>query len=201
MLKTSILLLLALLISGPHRPLTQQVIIDSPRQGEALQGQVAITGTTDIEGLQSYQVDFAYQRDQTNTWFPVARGDEVLRGETLATWDTTTISDGVYRLRVRAELEDGRTLETMVGGLRVRNYTPVETNTPEPLVAAGVGGTETQRADYVPSNQTPTPLSGNPAEVTSTNLGDSLVRGGLVALLLFIVLGAYLGLRGLIRRG
>ena len=81
MLKTSILLLLALLFSGPHRPPAQQVIIDSPRQGEALQGQVAIKGTTDMEGLQSYQVDFAYQRDQTNTWFPVARGDEVLAGK------------------------------------------------------------------------------------------------------------------------
>ena len=201
MLKTTLLLLIALFFSGPHRPPAQQVMIDSPRQGEALQGQIAITGTTDIEGLQSYEVDFAYMRDQTNTWFSIGHGDQVLRGETLATWDTTTISDGIYRLRVRAELKDGRTLETVVGGLRVRNYTPVETDTPEPLVAPGAGGTETKRADYIPAGQTPTPLPGNPAEVTSTNLGDSLVRGGLVALLLFMVLGAYLGLRALIRRG
>ncbi len=201
MIKPTAFLILALLFTGPFSLLAQQVIVESPRQGEALQGQVAVTGTTDIEGLQSFTVEFAYQRDQTDTWFPIGRGDEVLRGGTLATWDTTTISDGLYKIRVRAELKDGRTLETVVSNLRVRNYTPVETNTPEPLVAAGAAAAPTQPADYIPGGKTPTPLPGNPAQVTPTDLGDSLVRGGLIALVLFLVLGAYLGLRGLFRRG
>lgn len=201
MSKLTLLILLSLFLSGALRPLAQQVMIDSPRPGDALQGQVAITGTTDIEGLQSYEVSFAYQRDETDTWFSIGRGEEVLRGETLTTWDTTMISDGTYRLRVVALLEDGRTLETIVTGLRVRNYTPIETSTPEPVNLSEAGETSTPQSDYVPAGGTQTLTTGQSVGVTSNNLGDSLVRGGLVALVLFIVLGAYLGVRGLFRRG
>lgn len=199
--KPSLIVYLAILISLPIRLLFQQVMIASPRQGEALQGQVAIIGTTDIEGLQSYQVSFAYQKDESNTWFPIGQGEQKLRSETLATWDTTMISDGIYRVKVVVFLEDGRTLETIVTGLRVRNYTPIETNTPEPASQSAGDQTPTLPADYTPPSQTPTSTAKNSLRVTSTMLGDSLVRGGLVALLLFVVLGAYLGLRGLLRKG
>jgi hypothetical protein len=146
-------------------------------------------------------VGFAYQHDQSNTWFLIARGDQAPADGTFATWDTTTITDGTYQLRLRVFLSDGRTLESKVVGLRVRNYTAVETSTPEPLVTSVAGGTATLPADYIPVGQTITPLPANPAQVTSANLGDSLVRGGLIALLVFLILGVYLGLRGLFRRG
>jgi len=200
MVKTALLLIL-FLFGGPFGRLAQQVVVDSPRAGEALQGQVTITGTTDIEGLQSYDVSFAYQKDQTNTWFAVAQGDQVLRNAALATWDTTTITDGTYKLRIRTFLADGRVLETYVMGLRVRNYTPVETSTPERKAGADAGVTPTVPADFTPAGATPTAPADNPANVTPTMLGDSLVRGGLVALGLFIVLFIYVGLRGLFRRG
>ena len=200
MVKTA-LFLMFLLFSGPFGLLAQQVVVDSPRAGEALQGRVTITGTTDIEGLQSYDVSFAYQKDQTNTWFAIAQGDQVLRNATLATWDTTTITDGTYKLRIRTFLADGRVLETFVMGLRVRNYTPVETSTPERKAGAETGATPSLPADFTPVGATPTAPPENPAKVTSTMLGDSLVRGGLVALGLFIILFIYVGLRGLFRRG
>jgi hypothetical protein len=200
MLKSAFLIL-AILISGPFGLLAQQVVVDSPKAGEALQGQVTISGTTDIEGLEDYEVSFAYQKDDTNTWFFLAKGDQVLRNAALATWDTTTITDGTYRLRIRTFLKDGRTLETLVNGLRVRNYSPVETSTPERKPGAEEEATATRPADFTPEGATPTALADNPAKITSSMLGDSLVRGGLAALLTFVVLFIYIGLRGVFRRG
>jgi hypothetical protein len=200
MFKGIVGMLLSLLFTWPFAPVAQQVVVDSPRPGEAVQGQVVLTGNTDIEGFQSYEISFAYMKDDTNTWFFIGKGDQVIRGGPLATWDTTTISDGSYRLRVRVFLKDGRGIETVIPGLRVRNYTPVETSTPEPVREEGSAATKGPlNADYVPAGQTPTPLENNPIQVTTTNLGDSLVKGGLVAMVLFIGLGFYLGIRTLFR--
>ena len=195
-----IVLFFSLLLSGPFRLPAQQVVVDTPAQGEAVQGQVAVVGYTDVEGFQSYEVSFAYQKDETNTWFPIGAGEQVVRGATLATWDTTTMSDGIYRLRVKVFLSDGRTLETVVSGIRVRNYSPVETSTPAPENSSA-GAALTQSVDYLPSGQIPTALSANPADVTTFDLGSSLVKGGLVAMALFICLGIYLGIRAIFRRG
>jgi hypothetical protein len=195
-----VLFLMVVLFTGPFHLLAQQVVVDSPHAGEALQGQVTIMGTTDIEGLEAYDVSFAYQKDDTNTWFSIARGDQVLRNAALATWDTTTITDGTYRMRIRTFLADGRILETMVNGLRVRNYSPVETSMPE-RADGEADATATQPADFTPDAATPTAPADNPAKVTSSMLGQSLVRGGLAALAIFVVLFIYVGLRGLIRRG
>jgi len=184
---------------GPLRPTAQQVVVDSPRPGEALQGQVVINGTTDLENFQSYEVSFAYQQDSTNTWFPLFSGKELVREGALATWDTTTISDGTYRLRVMVFLSDGRAVQTVVSGLRVRNYTAVETTTPAPEATLQGMATETP-ADYIPAGTTLTPSAGNPAQVNSNDLGGSLALGGLVALGLFVLIGLYLAARALFRR-
>lgn len=201
MLNTIVGLLIVFLLSWPPAPLAQQVMVTSPLPGEAVQGQTVIRGTTDIEELQSYEVSFSYQGDETNTWFPIGRGTERLKDQSLATWDTTTISDGEYRLRVRVFLEDGRTLETVVSGLRVRNYSPVETSTPEPLKTVSVDKATQPAVDFTPSGPETADTSSNPAGLTSDMLGNSLVRGGLIAIGLFILLGIYLGIRGLARRG
>lgn len=189
------------LLGGSLNLLGQQVLIDSPRSGEALQGQVSIIGTTDIEGIQSFEVSFAYQRDDTNTWFLIGQGEGILRNQPLAVWDTTTISDGIYRLRIRAFLNDGRTLESVITGLRVRNYTPIETNTPEPDRASSPGEATTRPTDYLPMKLTGTVEAERDIQVTTSMLGNSLVRGGFIALVVFIILAVYLGLRSLFRRG
>lgn len=188
-------------LGGSLNLLGQQVLIDSPRPGEALQGQVSIIGTTDIEGIKSFEVSFAYQRDDTNTWFLIGQGEGVFRSQTLAVWDTTTISDGIYRLRIRVFLNDGRTLESVITGLRVRNYTPIETNTPEPERTHSPGEVTTRPTDYLPMKLTSTVEAERDLQVTTSMLGNSLVRGGFIALVIFMVLAVYLGLRSLFRRG
>lgn len=195
----SLFSLIVLFAAAPLIPWQQQVSIDSPRPGDALQGQVNITGTTAVEGFQAYEVAFAYQQDTTNTWFPLAQGKDAISSDTLATWDTTTITDGMYRVRVMVYLSDGRALQTVVSGLRVRNYTPVETATPAPAATAE-GQATSPAGDYLPDRSTPTLETSNPLRINDADLGSSLAMGGLVALGLFVLLGIYLALRALFRR-
>ena len=93
---------------------------------------MTIIGTTDIEGLESYEVSFAYQKDDTNTWFFIAtrRPGDAQRGIGHLGYhhDYGRVPTACAFVHF---LKDGRTLETMVNGLRVRNYSPVETSTPE----------------------------------------------------------------------
>lgn len=178
--------------------------VNSPRPGEALQGVVLVIGTTDIAGFQSAETEFSYDEDG-EVWFVLEQSKVAVINDQLARWDTTTITDGQYRLRVRVHLEDGGVSETVVTGLRVRNYSPVETGTPaiemEPGVEASSvveGGPTVQiTATSLPS-ATPRPV--NPAEVTTLDLVHSGMQGIVVILVGFAALGGYTGLRTLRRR-
>ena len=170
-----------------------QPIILSPRQGEVLQGTVTITGSSAETGFLSSEVDFAYAGDTTGTWFLVAAASQPVDSNTLATWDTTTITDGNYNLRLRVYLKDGTHLDAIIPDLRVRNYTPVETPTPAPTaILPTLTPTDTLTPTPFP---TPTPLPVNPAVLTRADISTSLVYGGLGAVILIIILGIYFWLR------
>lgn len=121
----------------------------------------------------------------------------------LATWDTGAVTDGVYDLRLVVMLKDGTQKEVVVSGLRVRNYTPVETNTPSPTPVRAetrLVPSQTPTATITPIPSTGTPLPTNPAELQPIELGFSLVQGMAVAFGLFALGGIYLGLKALFRR-
>jgi hypothetical protein len=188
-------LLILYLTAAAFRTVAAQVgpVIVSPRQGEVLQGVVTIKGSSDVAGFVSAEVAFAYAGDTTATWFLIAASSLPVNLDTLATWDTTIITDGDYVLRVRAYLKDGSPLDILVLNLRVRNYTPVETPTPVPTALQPTAtSTPTLTATPFPS---PTPLPYNPAILTPMDVSKSIAYGGLGAVLFLIVLGAYLGLR------
>lgn len=168
-------------------------IISAPRPGDALQGVITITGTSQVDGFASAEIAFAYAGDPTGTWFRIAAGSQPVQDGTLAIWDTTSISDGVYDLRLRILRTDGKELEVVTSGLRVRNYTPVETPTPTPFVPAATPlPTRTATATPYP---TPTVLPPNPAALSSNDVSIGIGYGGLAAILLFLLLGVYLWLR------
>jgi hypothetical protein len=170
-----------------------QPVILSPAQGEVLQGTVTLRGSSAETGFQSSEVDFAYAGDTTSTWFLVALASQPVDSNTLATWDTTTITDGNYNLRLRVYLNDGTHLDAIVPNLRVRNYTPVETPTPAPTaILPTLTPTDTLTPTPFP---TPTALPVNPAVLTQADISTSLVYGGLGAVILIIILGIYFWLR------
>jgi hypothetical protein len=165
-------------------------VVTKPLPGEIVQGKVAIDGTTDIPSFVSSQVDFAYADDPTGTWFRIADGSQAVHDELLGTWDTTTITDGNYMLRLRVILADGSMHDALVTDLHVRNYTPVETSTPR-LPSSQPTGLPTATATAIPY-PTPTTLPSNPASVTPVEVSASVAYGGLIAVLILVYLGLYL---------
>jgi hypothetical protein len=179
-----------------------QVKVSLPQPGEALQGVVSISGTTDVPGFRSAQVDFAYRSNPTGTWFLIQQSSAPVKEGALAAWDTTTITDGEYRLRVQVFLQDGTVMESVVNSLRVRNYTIIETSTPEaqPAGQATAMPTATPRPDFQVQTLEATPLPTNPAQVTIQDLQASALRGVLAVFCALLVGALYLGVRALTRR-
>ncbi len=186
--------LLGLLAAGPVAAQgTNQPVVAEPRPGEALQGKLTITGSSDVSGFLSSEIAFAYVTGASGVWFVIATSDHPVENGTLATWDTTHVADGDCILRLRVTLNDGSYIDAVVSGLRVRNYTLVETSTATPFtLQATRAPTAMPTAALYP---TPTPLPPNPAELTSLNVWKSIGYGGLGAVVLFILFGFYLWLR------
>jgi len=178
------------------------VLIISPGEDQVIQGLVVISGSVAILGFSSYEISFAYSDDLTQTWFvlhsstlPVFEGD-------LATWDTTTLTDGDYNLRLQVFLLDGSVQESTVSGLRVRNYTPVPTPTPTqtPTTIAQFAPPTAQLiapapATATPSLPTPTPYPANPVSLEMPAISEALGRGAILTVLLILGFGLILRLR------
>ena len=107
--------------------------LSSPQPGQVVSGLVTLSGTADHPAFNRYEVSFAYVEDTTDTWFSIGEpvDTRVIDGR-LALWDTSTITDGDYSLRLRVWLQDGRSLEAVVPGVRVRNYSS------DPLIPTAV---------------------------------------------------------------
>jgi hypothetical protein len=177
------------------------VKITSPQEADVIQGVLAIHGTTDIPGFHSAEVTFAYQNNPTATWFLIQQSSTPVKNDVLASWDTSTITDGEYQLRVQVLLNDGKVVEKVVKNLRVRNYTPVEISVPDQSSANQTQvPTQTPLADFQVTGATPVPLPTNPAELTSQNLQESALKGVMVVFAALAVAGVYLGIQAIIRR-
>jgi hypothetical protein len=192
---SSLWILIALNGSFPLRAFAQEngLTISTPQSGDALQGVITITGTSQVDGFASAEVAFSYTGDPTGTWFRIATNNQPVQDGILAIWDTTSISDGVYDLRLQVLTSDGKTLKASAAGLRVRNYTPVETPTPTAVIPAA---TPLPTSTLTPTPYpTPSLLPPNPAVLSSQDVSLGVGYGSLIAILLFLVLGLYLWVR------
>ena len=178
------------------------VAITSPTPGDVLRGQVNIIGSTNAPDFVSAELDFAYASDVTGTWFPVQTLSQPVFDSPLYTWDTISITDGDYILRLRVFLGDG-TYEDATVPVKIQNDvvpvmpTVAPTATAEEefvliptpfLLAASPTPTDVPRP-------TPTPLPGNPVSLGSNTVLASLGRGALVILGLFAFAGLILRFR------
>jgi hypothetical protein len=210
------LLAFALLSAGlflpPKQAASPAVSITAPVGGQALQGVVAITGSIPAEGFQSAELSFGYAKDASGTWFLIQQIDQPVTDGTLAQWDTTAISDGDYNLLLTVTQQDGQKITARVNGVRVRNYTAIETNTPTiapPTFTPLPSGTPTPtftpepsatpRPTDTPQLPTVTPLPTNPARLSRQSVVASLGQGALVGIGAISLLGVYAILRSLVR--
>jgi hypothetical protein len=163
--------------------------VTDPQPGDALQGVVQIIGFTGISNFQSAEVSFAYG-NEGDSWFLINQSSQPVKGDVLASWDTTTIADGIYRLRVQVFLTDGKLVETIVPGLRVRNYTPVETSE---VVTGNSQPTDTAVPPATPTTVRPQPTSlpPNPAGITTQAIYTQQVVAVATVFILLGLLGIY----------
>jgi len=196
----SLIPLILLMIAAQDTP---PIALTSPNTGDILRGQVTITGTTDVPGFVSAKLDFAYASNQTGSWFALQTLSQPVQDSALFTWDTTTVTDGEYVLRLQVFLADSTTREVTVP-VRIQNDTPIPTTTPVPtatleefvsvqiptpfLLAASATPTDVPRP-------TPTRLPANPVALSQNEIYASLGRGALVIIGLFVFSGIALRLR------
>jgi hypothetical protein len=190
--------LLFLLLAAQDSP---PVAITSPASGEALRGQVNIIGSIDAPNFVSAQLDFSYASDPAGTWFPLQTLSQPVFDSPLYTWDTSTITDGSYILRLRVFIADGTVQEVSVP-VSVQNdalptATPAPTFTPD-AVDIQVPTPFLLAASPTPTNvprPTPTLLPVNPVSLDQTAIYASLGRGALVILVIFALAGLIVRLR------
>jgi hypothetical protein len=175
-------------------------VVLSPQAGQALQGSVVIQGTSRMESFKSAELSFAYANNPTGTWFLIALADTAVLSGTLGTWDTTTLTDGTYDLRLTVTRQDSSMVSTVVKGLRVRNYTPIETSTPTPVTptATPLPGELPTATPTLLTTITPTPtaLPPNPASMVPRDVALSVGQGALGVAGFFALMGVY----GLVRK-
>lgn len=185
-----LLLFIALLIAAQG---SLPIAITSPAPGDVLRGQVTITGKTDIPGFVSARLEFAYASNSVDTWFNIQTLTQPQADSTLMVWDTTSITDGDYILRLRVNLEDGTSQEVTVP-IKLQNDSPlvtptlVPTSTPE-TVTVLIPTPFLLAASPTPTNlprPTPSALPSNPASLGQGEIYASLGRGALVIAGLFI---------------
>jgi len=186
---------------------TADISITSPKPGDILRGQVEILGNMDIPNFASAELAFSYASNPADSWFTIQTFPQSVTDPTLAVWDTTTITDGDYVLRLRVFLQDGTTQEAVVSDLKIRNdvppstVTPAATATPDSItinpipISSPVAAADVQPATALPTFPSPKPLPVNPASVTSTSIYSNFARGGLITLVLFAFFSLILRLR------
>lgn len=183
-----------------QEPVKAEII--SPTAGDAVRGSIAIKGIIAVDGFISWELTFSYADDTSGSWYLIAEGEEHTINDFLSEWDTTTITDGFYNLRLTVYLKGSRRTHFILPGIQVRNYTPVEIETPIPALTT-TPSTQTPQPTKIPINlqsqtllpETPTPLPTNPIEISSPEISNSLIRGALGTLTGFLILGLYISVR------
>lgn len=174
--------------------------IDTLLPGQAVQGVVSLSGSTAMEGFASALVELRYENDLTQTWFLIQDQIPSVENNVLASWDTTTISDGVYHLRLKVTKTDGSEAIYEVAGVRVRNYSAIETNTPAVEANVTQAASPSTTPTPVTLSDTSTPQPPNPVSVTGADLRGGVTYGLMATLGLFVLFAIYLGVRRLGRR-
>ncbi|MCC7190836.1 MAG: hypothetical protein IT312_19035 [Anaerolineales bacterium] len=179
------------------------IAIASPAADEVLRGEVTIVGSTDVPNFAAAQLDFKYASDAGENWFPLAALSQPALESPLFLWNTASVTDGKYILRLRVFLVGGTSQEATVP-ITIQNDAPLQaptpsfTATPESSIGVQIPTPFLLAASPTPTEvprPMPTPLPPNPASLNQTEVLASLGRGALVILGLFIFSALLLRLR------
>lgn len=196
--QAALILILLLSVTWPDRSLAQggaTTTFTSPQDGENLLGLIEIRGTLSADSFLSGELAFAYAADPTDTWFTIAEVHAPVIDNVISTWDTTAVSDGEYRLRLRMNTLDGTVHEAIVA-VQVHNYTSatMQTSVPSPTspplliidTPVVLAATPTLPRPEVPTS---TPLPANSAALTPADVLGGFSRGAIAVLAIFLLFG------------
>lgn len=183
---TSTIVLFVLLILSPQYQ-GDSIRVVYPRVGDSVQGIVEISGTLATSSFKYAEVFFAYTAVDNLNWFMIRRIEQPVSSGLIARWDTTTITDGVYQLKLRVHNRDESVEELIINPVIVRNYSILPTNTPVAEVYSSISTATMDNT--IEEIQYATPLPENSASTSNTALNRSVTAGliaaGVSLLLLF----------------
>ncbi|UCG23321.1 MAG: hypothetical protein JSW55_14365 [Chloroflexota bacterium] len=122
------------LVHGVHAQVGNGIY--EPADGDEVSGIVVIRGTADHPQFLRYELAFVQDSRPGSGWIVFAQGDQPVRDDALAVWDTTVgqpvspvFPDGRYRLRLRVVREDYNYDEFFVSQLLITNLSATPSST------------------------------------------------------------------------
>jgi hypothetical protein len=97
-----------------------QIMINSPKPGDVIKGQVILIGTANIPNFGFYKYEFSPSR--TNMWSTIQANREVKQDAELGRWDTSEVSPGDYDLRLVVIDNQGNELPPCIVPVRVETF-------------------------------------------------------------------------------
>lgn len=105
--------------SGMSGCVPEKIMITSPEPGDEISGTVDITGTASIPNFGFYKYEIALLGSQN--WATISAGREPKVNTSLGPWNTTSLTNGDYFLRLVITDNVGMALEPCVIAVRVAN--------------------------------------------------------------------------------
>jgi hypothetical protein len=193
-------------------------IITSPQNNAIIRELVSIQGSATHPQFQFYKVEYAREPVTDDNWVIIgAIHEEQIVDSQLEVWDTTSVPDGSYTLRLRVVRLDGNYSEYSVVQVVVANAQPTETPTPAETPTSTVTPTPLPPTPTIVIEQPALPTRGvvtplptqitplpTPSEDTAslsldvTPLQTACLYGAGISLALFLLIGFMAALRNLI---
>ena len=96
-----------------------EIFISFPVEGDEIRGAVEITGTVDIPNFGFYKLEM--KRPEESNWLTILAGNQIRRGETLGTWNTSLLPPGYHQLGLVVTDNQGKILAPCITQVRVTN--------------------------------------------------------------------------------
>ena len=94
-----------------------QIMINSPKPGDVVKGQVTLVGTADIPNFGFYKYEFS--PFGADSWYTIQANPNVKQNDDLGPWDTSELSPGDYNLRLVVVDNQGDSLPPCIVPVRV----------------------------------------------------------------------------------
>ncbi len=109
--------------------------ITSPESGETVSGTINIEGTARDANFKEYTLAYG-QRTNPSSWSTITTSTTLVSSDTLTSWDTTQIDDGIYTLKLTCEDEAANVSEDALIVI-INNLAPVIAH--DPVTSATYG--------------------------------------------------------------